>query len=231
MEIGGFQKTSLIDYPDHICSIIWTSRCNFRCPFCYNPDLVFGRAPLIQEEEVFNHLKKRKNVIDALTITGGEPTLQKDLGQFIKKVKGFGYLVKLDTNGTNPKALRELLDNNLLDYIAMDVKAPKEKYALLTGIKPNLENIEDSIKIIQEKAPDYEFRTTVIPNLLEKKDILEIAKWLSGSRRYVLQQFTKPSGLVDKKAEELKPYPDKFFEELSEKLKKNFNNFQTRGVK
>ncbi len=230
MQIGGFQKTSLIDYPKHLSAIIWTLGCNFRCPFCYNRDLVFGGAPLLPEEEIINYLKKRRGILEALSISGGEPTLQKDLKQFIKKVKKLDYLVKIDTNGTNPKLLKELLDEGLIDYVAMDIKAPREKYSILAGIKVNIKNIEKSIKVIKEKAPDYEFRTTIVPDLLKRKDIISIANWLNGSKRYILQQFQKPSDLIDKKFNKLKPYKKEFFEKIVKEIKHHFNYCEIRGI-
>jgi len=230
MKIGGFQKTSLIDYPNHLSAIVWTVGCNFRCPFCYNQDLVFGGAPLLAEEEIIDYLKKRRGVLEALAITGGEPTLQKDLKRFIRKVKKLDYLVKIDTNGTNPNMLKKLLDEKLIDYIAMDIKAPKNKYPILAGVEVDIKKIEKSIKIIKKQAPDYEFRTTVIPNLIKKKDIIDIAKWLKGSRRYVLQQFQKPSDLIDKKLNKSKPYKAEFLKDLLKNIEQYFDYCEIRGI-
>ncbi|TRZ80088.1 anaerobic ribonucleoside-triphosphate reductase activating protein [bacterium] len=230
VKIGGFQKTSLIDYPKHLSAIIWTIDCNFRCPFCYNQELVFGGAPLVSEKEIINYLKKRQGILEALVITGGEPTLQKDLKGFIKKVKKLDYLVKIDTNGTNPNILKELLDEHLIDYVAMDIKAPKGKYSILAGAEVNLKNIEKSIKIIKKQAPDYEFRTTIVPDLLKKRDIIDIAKWLKGSRRYILQQFQKPSDLINKNFNKLKPYKKEFFKEILKEIKPYFDCCEIRGI-
>jgi pyruvate formate lyase activating enzyme len=230
MQIGGFQKVSLIDYPKHLSAIIWTAGCNFRCPFCYNRDLIFGGAPSIIEEKIFSYLKKRQKILEAVVITGGEPTVQGDLKKFIKKVKKLGYLIKIDTNGTNPNMLKELLDEKLIDYIAMDIKAPKNKYSILAGVKVNIKNIGKSVKIIQKQAPDYEFRTTVVPDLLKKKDILDIAKWLKGSRRYILQQFQKPSDLIDRNLNGLKPYKAKFLKDLLKEIKLYFDYSEIRGI-
>jgi len=221
MQIGGFQKTSLIDYPGHIASIVWTPRCNFRCPFCYNKDLVFDELPLIEEKEVIDHLKKRRGVIEAVAITGGEPTLQKGLKDFIKKAKQMGYLVKLDTNGTNPGILKDLFKNNLLDYIAMDIKAPIEKYEKITGVNTDISKIKESVEIIKKSAPDYEFRTTVAPDLLDEKDILKIVRWLKGSKRYILQQFQSDGSLIDEKLKKGK----KLSEEKLNKLKKEIESY------
>ena len=229
MRIGGFQKISLIDYPEHLSSIIWTPTCNFRCPFCYNKDLVLGNVGLFSEDEVLQTLKERQGKIEAVVITGGEPTLQKDLKDFIKKIKALNYLVKLDTNGTNPDILETLLNEKLLDYVAMDIKAPKDKYQTLTGVnKSHLKDVESSIEIIKNLAPDYEFRTTIVPGLLNKDDILSIAQWLSGSRRYILQQFTIPGELIDKNLVKSRPYPREFFDDLKSVIKDYFMSCEIR---
>ncbi len=222
MKIGGLQKTSLLDYPEHISAIIWTMGCNFRCPFCYNKELVFEELPVIPESEVFDFLEKRKNVLEALVITGGEPTFHNDLSDFIRKVKDMGYIVKVDTNGINPEKIDELLENNLVDYIDMDVKASKEKYDKLAGVKVDISSIVKSIELIKNKAPDYEFKTTFVPTLLKKNDIIEIAKWLQGSKRYYLQQFEKNPPFISKEMENVKPYSKKYLYETLEEIKTYF---------
>jgi len=230
MRIGGFQKTSLLDYPEHLSAIIWTSGCNFRCPFCYNRDLVLEKRALIPEKEILAYLKKRQGKLEAIVITGGEPTLQNDLTDFIKKIKKLSYLIKLDTNGANSGILTNLLDEQLLDYVAMDIKAPLEKYKTLSGKKADLKNIEASINIIRQKAPDYEFRTTVVSGLLTKNDIVSIAQWLDGSKRYILQQFTIPGELMDKNLAIQNPYPKDFFESILMEIKDYFNICEIRGL-
>ncbi len=230
MEIGGFQKTSLIDYPGHLCAIIWTVGCNFRCPFCYNRDLVFGNVERIPEREIFAYLKKRKGILEAVEITGGEPTLQNDLYEFISKIKKLGYLVKLDSNGTHPQALERLFNAKLVDYIAMDIKAPPQKYRRLTGVENvNLDNIETSIKIIKNKALDYEFRTTVVPGLLTKDDIVAIAKWLKGAKKYVLQQFEAPPHLIDEHFKEA-PYKGEMLQDIFRTIRPYFKKCEIRGI-
>ncbi len=196
MKIGGFQKTSLLDFPDKISAIIWTMDCNFRCPFCYNKQIVLGEANRIPDEEIFSFLEKRKGLLEGLVISGGEPLLQDDIISFAEKVKKLGYPIKLDTNGSCPEKLKELIDKKLVDYIAMDVKAPKNKYNELTGTKTDISKIEESIEIIKSDAPDYEFRTTFVPNLLKKEDIVEIAKWLDGAKRFYLQEFKNETPLI-----------------------------------
>jgi pyruvate formate lyase activating enzyme len=230
MKIGGFQKTSLLDYPDYISAIIWTVGCNFRCPFCYNKNLVFGDVETYPQEEIFSFLEKRKGKLDGLVITGGEPLLQDDIVDFTGKVKKLGYLIKIDTNGTYPEKLKELIDKKLVDYIAMDVKAQKKKYDQLTGVKTKLIDIEKSIAIIKNSAPDYEFRTTFIPGLLKKEDIIEIAKWLEGSKRFYLQQFKNDIPLVSSEYQNIAPYTKKELMETLNEIKHYFQNCDVRGI-
>jgi len=230
MRIGGFQKTSLLDYPDCISAIIWTMGCNFHCPFCYNKNIVFGKVEPIPEEEILSFLKKRKGMLEGLVITGGEPLLQEDIVDFIKKVKKLGYLVKIDTNGTFPERLKELIDKKLVDYVSMDIKAPKNKYGKLAGIKANLKKIEQSIEIIKNNAPDYEFRTTFVPDLLKKEDIIKIAKWLEGSKRFYLQQFKSDTPLISSKLDNVAPYSKEDIIKTLEEIKPFFKSCDVRGV-
>lgn len=191
MLIGGFQRFSLIDYPGKICAIVFTQGCNFRCPYCHNPELVnpelFG-AP-IPEGNILSFLANRKGKLDAVEITGGEPALQPDLMDFIRKIKDLGYLVKLDTNGSNPGIISEAIEREIVDYIAMDVKAPLERYQEITNSGVDPAKIEHSIELIMSSGLDYEFRTTVVKSQLGKRDVLEIGRWIRGSKRYVLQKF------------------------------------------
>jgi len=230
MKIGGLQKTSLLDYPEQVSSIIWTVGCDFRCPFCYNKDLVLGKVELISEEELFSFLKKRKNMLDGLVISGGEPLIQKDISEFTKKVKKLGYLIKIDTNGMHPKKLKELIDNKLVDYISMDVKAPREKYELLTNIKTDLKKIESSIEIIKNSDIDYEFKTTFVPDLLTQEDIIKISKWIKGSKKYYLQQFKNDTSLISSKLKEITPYPKEKLLETLQDIKSNFKICEVRGL-
>jgi len=230
MKLGGFQKTSLLDYPDRISAIVWTVGCNFKCPFCYNKGLVDGNVELFNEDEVLSFLKKRKGLLEALSISGGEPFLQKDILEFTSKVKKLGYLVKIDTNGTFPEKLQELIDKKLVDYISMDVKAPKKKYGRLAGAKTDISKIEKSIDIIRNHAPDYEFKTTFAPELLKKEDIIEIAKWLEGSKRFYLQQFKNNVPLVSAKFDKVVPYGKEYLMETLEVIKPYFKNCEARGI-
>ncbi|HRT82561.1 MAG TPA: anaerobic ribonucleoside-triphosphate reductase activating protein, partial [Oscillospiraceae bacterium] len=195
MKIAGFSKTSFVDYPGKIAAVIFTPHCNMRCDYCHNKHILSGYIPLIDEAEVFDHLEKRKGMISALVITGGEPTMQADLTEFIKKVKSLGLAVKLDTNGTDPKLIESLLDQNLLDYIAMDIKAPLEKYCEVAGTPIDIKAISSGIALIKDRAPAYEFRTTFAPEL-NPDDIIEITKLIGDGKAYFLQQYRpNPGGL------------------------------------
>ena len=230
MKIGGFQKTSLLDYPDRISAIVWTSGCNLRCPFCYNKDLALGTAELFPHDEILSFLLKRKTLLEGVVISGGEPLLHDDLVDFIKRIKNLKLLVKIDTNGTFPEQLRELLEQQLVDYIAMDVKAPKKKYSQLTGIKIDLSKIEASIDIIKTKAPAYEFKTTFIPGLLTKEDIIEIAQWLNGAEVYFLQQFKIKTPLLSSALETAVPYPREYLLDTMKEIKPFLKYCAIRGI-
>jgi len=229
MKIGGLQKTSLLDFPEEVSSIIWTVGCNFSCPFCYNKDLVNGKIQEISEDEVLAYLEKRKKLIDGLVISGGEPFLQKDLKDFCKKVKKLGYKIKIDTNGTYPDKLKELIDEKLVDYISMDIKAPTKKYDSLAGKKIDLKKVKKSIKIIQESNVDYEFKTTFVPELLTKEDIVEIGKELKGSKKYFLQQFKNDIPLISDEIMNKNPYSKEFLEETLNEIKPYFSYCKVRG--
>lgn len=197
MLISGLQKLTLLDYPGKTAAIIFTYGCNFRCPFCHNALLVTEKLQdVIPEEEVFSFLEKRKGILDAVCITGGEPTLQKDLREFILKVRALGYCVKLDTNGTTPGLLDELLTEGLLDYVAMDIKNAPDKYSLTAGTDVDFNNILKSIELIKTKAPDYEFRTTVTRELHTEGDILSAAELAGKGSKYFLQQFKDSGSLI-----------------------------------
>lgn len=230
MKIGGIQKTSLLDYPDMLSAIIWAIDCNFRCPFCYNKNLVFGKTESIPEEEILSFLKKRQGMLEGLVISGGEPLMQEDIVDFTREVKKLGYLIKIDTNGMFPDKIKEILDKKLVDYVAMDVKAPKEKYNQLAGVKVDISKIEKSIDIIRNDVPGYEFKTTFAPGLLKKEDIVEIAKWLEGSKNFYLQQFKNNPPLVSSEFEEVKPYDKDYILDTLEAIKPYFKNCYVRGI-
>lgn len=191
MKISGLQKVSLIDYPGKICAVVFTQGCNFRCPYCHNPELVDPEhfEACIDEEEILSFLEHRRKKIDAVTITGGEPTLQHDLDNFCKHVRDRGYIVKLDTNGSHPEILVNLLDRKLIDYVAMDIKGPLDLYDRVTNTRVNTMNIRKSITLVMESDLPYEFRTTLAASLLSEEDILRISPLIVGAHRFVLQRF------------------------------------------
>ncbi len=198
MEIHGFQKTTLLDYPGHLASTIFLGGCNFRCPYCHNASLVLSPAgqPTIPEEEVFQYLRKRNGIIEGVCITGGEPTLYPGLTGFIHKIKEMGFLVKLDTNGNNPHIIKQLTENGYLDYIAMDIKNSRAKYGLSAGIKNfDTARVSESVSYLLTEPVDYEFRTTVVKEHHTSEDIIEIGKWIQGAKAYFLQAY-KDSGDV-----------------------------------
>jgi pyruvate formate lyase activating enzyme len=193
MLIGGYQKLTLIDYPGKIATTVFTIGCNFRCPFCHNPELVHGSRISLHENktenEFFEFLKKRKGKLEGVCITGGEPTIQPDLIEFIKKIKKMEYLVKLDTNGTRPDILKKLMDAKLLDFIAMDIKNHLAKYDVTTSTKVDKQRIKLSVDMIRNSAVNHEFRTTVVPGLHVEEDFSHIAKWIGGAKSYFLQEY------------------------------------------
>ena len=196
MKIGGLQKVSLRDYPGKISAIVFTRGCNFRCPYCHNPELVDPGLyqKCLPEEEFFSYLEIRKGKLEAVTITGGEPTIQNDLIPFIMRVKAMGRLIKIDTNGSKPEVLKELIRRNLVDYLAMDIKAPLEKYAAIARTPVNGIAIRQSIMLIMNSGIDYEFRTTVVKSQIKEADLLAIGRLIKNASLYSLQRYvpTKP---------------------------------------
>ena len=193
IKIGGVQKFSLLDYPDKISAIIFTSGCNFRCGYCHNPEL-FSSNSEWDEERALEFLITRQGKLDGVVITGGEPTIHKHLPEFIKKIKALNFLVKLDTNGGNPQMLKDLIQSNLIDYVAMDIKAPLSKYKMITGIEPI--GLDESIRFLLKGKIPYEFRTTALSSQLLIKDFEEIGKLISGADKYFIQKFV-PSKILD----------------------------------
>jgi len=236
MEFKGFQKTSLIEYPGKIVSVVFTAGCNFRCPFCQNPELVLNpnSLPSVSSKEVVSHLISKKKWLDGLSITGGEPMIHQALSDFIGKVKEEGFLVEIETNGTNPQMLKKLIADKLIDYVALDIKAPLvwEKYEKAAGINDEdlFRKVKKSIGLLLELNSDidYEFRTTVVPGLIEEEDILAIAGQVKGAKRYVLQQFL-PRITLDKQYERLKPYPKKVLEKMRKRAESYVETCQVRG--
>ena len=202
MKIAGLQKLTLLDYPSKTACIVFTQGCNFKCSFCQNSELIPLKGnEQITEEEIFDYLIKRKTVLDGVVITGGEPTIQKDLKDFVEKIKKLGYLVKLDTNGANCVMLKELLDGNLLDYVAMDIKTTFGDYEDVIKTKVKIDNIKESIKLLKKSSINHEFRTTIIKNVHDIDKILEMCKYLGDSEKYYLQNFEQSEYVVDKTLE------------------------------
>ena len=196
MLIGGLQKMTLLDYAGKVACIVFTHGCNFRCPYCHNAPLVTDAPDHFDEDELFAFLEKRRGILDGVVVSGGEPTLQKDIIPFLERIKALGYSLKLDTNGTNPALLREIVKRGLCDYVAMDIKNSREKYSLSAGCEVDIKAIEESVCILLRGEVDYEFRTTVTRELHDKDDILAIGEWIAGAERYYLQTFVDSGCLV-----------------------------------
>lgn len=228
MRVHGLQKLTLVDFPGLTAAILFTGGCNFRCPFCQNGSLVLNPEgePVIEEEEIFDYLKKRKKLLEGVVITGGEPTIEEDLIPFIIKVKNLGYKVKLDTNGFRPKILKEAVEKARVDYVAMDIKNSLDAYGETCGI-PNIntEPIQESIEYLKSGIVDYEFRTTVVKELHKKENFEKIASLLSGALRYFLQSYIDSEDVINRNftspdIEELNSYIDI--------LKNDIKNVQVR---
>ena len=230
MDFNGFQKLTLLDYPGHVACTLFTAGCNFRCPFCHNASLVthIGDSEHYSEEFVLDYLSKRKGKIDGVCITGGEPLLHEGLEDFIMKVKDMDYLVKLDTNGYLPDRLISLVDNGLVDYVAMDIKNSKEKYVLSAGIDSlDITQIEKSVSFLLENHIEYEFRTTVVNELHTLQDIESAAEWISGAQKYFLQSFTDSGDLICDNLSAVETQTIKMMQEVASKYVKNV---EIRGI-
>ena len=246
IKIKGLQKTTLLDYPGKVAAIVFLAGCNFRCPFCHNSDLVLRPEtfPEIKEEDFFIFLKNKRQLLDGIVVTGGEPTLYEDLPAFIKKIKKLGFLIKLDTNGTNPEMVEYLVKHRLIDYVAMDYKGPLEKYTKYIfptqNSKLKTQNYNLKVKktmesLIRSKLP-FEFRTTVVPTLHKREDLIEMAKQLnnlamgqSKKIKWFLQQF-RPGQCLDKEFNKIKPYPKSFFEKVLPEIKKLVPETEVKGT-
>jgi pyruvate formate lyase activating enzyme len=217
----GIEKLSLVDFDGYISCTLFTSGCNYRCPFCHNSPLI-KEQPSLKMEEILNYLSVRKKMLDAVVITGGEPTLHKELPSVLKQIKDLGYIIKLDTNGTNPKMLKELIDKKLIDYVAMDIKASSNCYSLVTGvINPFLDNIKESINILKTSNINFEFRTTLVNEYHDINNIKQIAVELVGAKRLYLQRFVDNenclnSGLTAVKKEDAEIFQKELLKTLTE---------------
>ena len=229
MQIAGLQKSSLVDYPSKIAAVVFTLGCNFRCPYCHNPNILTAVSTnrLFDEAAVFDFLKTRKGKLDAVVVSGGEPTLQKGLSEFFKKLKELGFLTKLDTNGSSPKILEYLIKEELLDYVAMDIKAPIEKYKEIARINIDTNNILKSIEILKDSKIGYEFRTTTVKSQLSFEDFEKIGKMLCGAENYYLQKF-KPDITLNPDFAKEKTYTDEEFLKIKTMLLKYIKNVHIR---
>ena len=194
MLVGGFQKLTLIDYPGKVATVVFTIGCNFRCPFCHNPDLIKPSPEMVKigrenEKDFFTFLEKRRGLLDGVCVTGGEPTVQPDLIPFLERIRSMGFLIKLDSNGLKPEVLREVLKLKLADHIAMDIKHTPEKYPLAMGLEIDMEKIKESVELIKKSGLPYEFRTTVVPGIHTEEDFEAIGKWIRWTKLYYLQPF------------------------------------------
>lgn len=192
MKIHGFQKTTLLDFPGKVACTVFTGGCDFRCPYCHNASLVLhpDDAPLYDENEIISYLYKRRGIIDGLCVTGGEPLMNADIGDFLRRVKEAGVAVKIDTNGTFPARLKQLVKDGLCDYVAMDIKNCKEKYGITVGV-PNLslDGVSESVNFLLSGAVDFEFRTTSAKELHTPEDFEKIGRWIEGAPRYFIQAY------------------------------------------
>lgn len=230
MQIHGFQKTTLLDYPGHVAATVFTGGCNFRCPFCHNGNLVLhpDRQPLIMESEIFSVLEKRKGILDGICITGGEPTLQADLISFIRAVRGLGFAVKLDTNGSRPDVLTELYEQGLIDYVAMDIKHAPDKYNSICRMPDfDMSAIRASVDLLKSGAIPYEFRTTLVKELHQEEDILAIGKWLSGGTAYYLQSYQDSDFVME---QGFHAHDKDMLSHFQDMLKPFINSVALRGV-
>ncbi len=223
MLIAGFQKTSLVDYPGRPCAVVFTPCCNMNCGYCHNRELLTGGAPLLDEEQILAFLKKRFGLITAVTISGGEPMLQQNLDVFIGRVRALGYAVKLDTNGLRPDVLLRLIRAELLDYVAMDLKAPLGRYAEIARVKLDTADIQRSITVLRNMGVPHEFRTTFAPQLT-REDIVEAALLIEGAERYFLQQYRRRDAL------DPMPHPPSYVRETAQAVRDAIGVCTLRGL-
>lgn len=212
MVFGGFQKLTLLDFPEKVACILFTKGCNFYCPFCHNSSLVHSSASDISEDEVLEYLAKRQGILEGVCISGGEPLLHDELEAFIKKVKDMGYAVKLDTNGSFPEKLKSLVEKGLIDYVAMDIKNSFDKYPPTCGVENiDISKIEESIDFLMSSSVDHEFRTTVVRELHTTQDIVSICKRISGAKKYFLQNFVDSGNILQNG---LNPVPEDILDKM-----------------
>ena len=227
MDFVGIDKFSLLDYDDNVSVVLFAPTCNYRCPFCHNGDSVLGNNSAIPFDEILEFLKSRIGLIDAVVVSGGEPTLMNDVVEKIEKIKELGFKIKLDTNGTNPDVLRELLRKNLINYVAMDIKNSEKMYPETTGVKnPLLDKVKESISIIMKSGIDYEFRTTLVAEYHSKDSIEEMGELIKGAEKLFLQKFVDREGVIKKG---LHPVEEVWASSYKDILSKFVKNVELRG--
>jgi pyruvate formate lyase activating enzyme len=232
MKVTGIQKLTLLDYPGVVACTVFTAGCNFRCPFCHNAMLVLPEQiddECLTDDEVFGFLKKRKGVLDGVAVTGGEPLLHADMPEFLARVKELGYKIKLDTNGSNPELLSEIVKNKLVDRVAMDIKNAPEEYARTIGLKSfDIAPVERSKEMLLRGDIDYEFRTTVVKGIHTKESLIGAAKWIEGAKEYYLQQFKDSGNLI--LPDGLSAYDEKQMHALADAVRDYVPTVEVRGV-
>lgn len=233
MKIAGFIRTTLLDWDGKVACIIYLANCNFKCPYCHNKEIILNSDKIdgLDEENIFNYIRENSSFLDGVVISGGEPTINKDLPKLIKKLKEMGMEIKLDTNGYNPDVLDDLIGARYIDKIAMDIKAPltEEKYSAVTGVHINPEILKKSIKTIMNSNIDYEFRTTCTPIFIKTEDIDEIGKDINGAKNYNLQQF-RPKICLDSRLEHISPYKESIMRQMAKIAGKYAKNVKIRGI-
>ena len=230
MLINGFQKLTILDYPGKVACIVFTPGCNFRCPFCHNASLVthIDKDTYLDVDEVLSYLKKRQGLLDGVVITGGEPLLQDGIEEFIAEIKALGYCVKLDTNGSFPEKLISIVEKGLVDYVAMDIKNSKEKYAETIGVDDfNITPIEKSVEFLLQNKVDFEFRTTIVDGFHTLDDIQDIVVWIKGTHKYFLQNFVDSGDLIKP---DLKPVSALLLKEMQKKASEIIPSVEIRGI-
>jgi len=234
MIIAGLQRSTLIDYPGKLACIVYLAGCNFRCPWCYSAELVLPlkivNQPRFSEKEIFDFLESRKGLLEGVVICGGEPTINKELPNFLEKIKAMGFAIKLDTNGSNPKTLKDLVSAGLINYVAMDIKSsfnnPIYEKVFVEGV--TMDAIKESVEFLKNGKLDFEFRTTVVNTIHKKEEFLEIAKWIGGPNvKYYLQNF-RAEKTIDPEFEKVKPFSKEFLEEIVKEIFSQFKICQLR---
>jgi pyruvate formate lyase activating enzyme len=231
MRIAGFLKSSLLDWDGRVTAVIFLPGCNFRCPFCHNSELVLtpGDMPEVDQEAMMEYLEENSDFLDGVVITGGEPTIHSDLPDLISRLRSLGLMIKLDSNGTNPGMLEDLINAGMIDSVAMDVKGPlDQRYDDFSGVETPLDSIKRSISIIMESGIDYEFRTTVVPHMINEEELEAMAAFIGGARKYALQQF-RPDNTLDERLSKIDPYPTERMRSMADLAKQYVQKVVIRG--